>query len=113
MRNNYIFRILYALIFVFTLLGIYIKTPNGKIILIPFLLCGISYLGKYIALMVKNNRLALMFHKGYIFSFFLYWFGFLIYANYRSILDKEYSFILFSLIFWIVGIVFLKKALKK
>lgn len=113
MKNNYFLRALYASFFVFTLFGIYLKTPNGKIILIPFLLCGISYLGKYIALIFKKNRLALIFHKGYMYSFFLYWFGFLVYANYQSIINKEYSMIFFSLIFWIVGIVFFIKALKK
>ena len=113
MNKNYLSRLLSSSIFIFILLYLFVKTPNGKVVLIPFLLCGFSNLGKYLALLLKNNRLALIFHKCFILSFFMYWFGFLLYSNYRSILSKEYSMLFFSLIFWIVGIVFLIKALKK
>lgn len=56
---------------------------------------------------MKNN----LFHKIYTIIFFLFWFGFLIFAAYICIRDENYGMLLYSGLFWIVGIIFAKKKL--
>lgn len=55
---------------------------------------------------MKNN----LFHKIFIIIFFLFWFGFLIFAAYICIRDENYGMLLYSGLFWIVGIIFAKKS---
>ena len=56
---------------------------------------------------MKNN----LFHKIYTIIFFLFWFGFLIFAAYICIRDENYGMLLYSGLFWIVGTIFAKKKL--
>lgn len=56
---------------------------------------------------MKNN----LFHKIFIIIFFLFWFGFLIFAAYICLRDENYGMLLYSGLFWIVGIIFAKKKL--
>lgn len=56
---------------------------------------------------MKNN----WFYKLYTIIFFLFWFGFLIFAAYICIRDENYGMLLYSGLFWIAGIVFAKKKL--
>ena len=51
--------------------------------------------------------------KGNLFTilFFLFWFGFLTVAAYICIRDKQYGMLLYSGIFWLVGIGFAKRKL--
>lgn len=85
---------------------ILIKTNDTltKIIVIPFLLFGISMFLKNICLMLNKNKLAKTFSKINVISFFVYYFGFLIYWDYISITNKDYVLALFSLIAWSGGI---------
>lgn len=56
---------------------------------------------------MKNN----LFHKIFTIIFFLFWFGFLIFAAYICIRDENYGMLLYSGLFWIAGIIFAKKKL--
>ena len=87
------------------------KTTSPKIIFVPFLICSISMAGKQIGLMMKRTRCVALFDKLFKLGFFLFWFGFLIAACYISIRDKNYSLIVFSLPFWLVGFYLIKKKL--
>ena len=84
---------------------------NSKIILLPFLLCGITMLGRCIALLCGKQKLAAMFSKLYIIGFLLFWFGFLSVAAFLCIRDENYNTLLFTLPFWIAGIFIVKRRL--
>ena len=98
-----------------TILLIYfmIKTPSSKIIFIPFLICAISMIGKSISLIMEKKKYVNIFNKSFTIGFLLFWFGFLIFADYIAIRDKQWQLVAFSLVFWIAGIYFVKKRLVK
>ena len=75
-----------------------------RIIVIPFLLFGISLFIKNICLIFKKNKIAKVFSKINVTLFFIYYFGFLIYWDYTAILNKDYVLVVFSLIAWAGGI---------
>ena len=56
---------------------------------------------------MKNN----LFHKIFTIIFFAFWFGFLIFAAYICLRDKNYGMLLYSGLFWIIGIIFARKKL--
>lgn len=56
---------------------------------------------------MKNN----LFDRIYTIIFFLFWFGFLIFAAYICVRDENYGMLAYSGLFWIVGIIFAKKKL--
>ena len=86
---------------------------SGKIIFAPFLLCITAALGKAIAGFLNNEKIAEHFTKLYIVTFLTFWFGFLIFWDYTCIKSQEYGLILFSLIFWLGGIMVAIKTLFK
>ncbi len=112
MRINSITGRLISSIFITTLLIYFmIKTTSPKIIFVPFLICSLSISGKSLGLIFNKEKIITLFDKLFKGGFFLFWFGFLIVACYMSIKDKNYSLIVFSLPFWLVGIYFVKKKL--
>lgn len=88
-----------------------IKTTSPKIIFVPFLICSISMAGKILSLILNKERLALLFDKLFKTGFFLFWFGFLAFACYVTVRDKNYLLTVFTVPFWLCGIYFLKKKL--
>ena len=76
----------------------------SKIIILPFLICAFAKFFETLFIMLKKEKASKVFRIIFRLSFFLYYFGFLLYVVYYSIVNKEYSLILFSLIFWYVGI---------
>ena len=115
MKNKSVYtRMLISSVFI-TILLIYfmIKTSSPKIIFVPFLICAISMIGKSISLIMEKKKYVNIFDKSFTIGFLLFWFGFLIYANYIAIKDKQWQLVAFSLVFWIVGIYFAKKRLVK
>lgn len=98
-----------------TILLIYfmMKTTSPKIIFVPFLICSISMAGKNIALLLNKEKYAALFSKLFVAGFLLFWFGFLIVAFYISVRDKNYKMIVFSLPFWLIGIILIKNKLLK
>ena len=83
---------------------IIIKTKDllTRIVVIPFLIFGISLFIKNICLIFNKNKIAKIFSKINVISFFIYYFGFLIYWDYVAITNKDY--IAFSLLAWAGGI---------
>ena len=115
MKNKSVYtRKLISSVFI-TILLIYfmIKTSSPKIIFIPFLICAISMIGKSISLIMEKKKYVNIFDKSFTVGFLLFWFGFLIFADYIAIKDKQWQLVAFSLVFWIVGIYFAKKRLVK
>ena len=49
----------------------------------------------------SKNKIAKIFNKINVVSFFMYYFGFLIYWDYLAITNKDYVLIIFSLLAWI------------
>ena len=102
-------RLMYSIIITLILVNIYIKTPNGKLILLPFLVCSIALLLKNIFLLINKDKYSKLFNKIYAIGFLMFWFGFLIFWCYTSVINKQYSMLLFSIPFWIAGIYFFRK----
>ena len=75
-----------------------------RIVVIPFLIFGISLFIKNICLIFKKDKVAKIFSKINVISFFIYYFGFLIYWDYVAIINKDYIAIAFSLLAWLGGI---------
>lgn len=94
-----------------TLLYFMAKSPSPKIIFIPFLVCSISMAGKSIAQMMDRKKLEFIFGKIFVLGFLLFFIGLLVFAGYTSVRDKNYSLLVFSIPFWIVGIFFIKNKL--
>lgn len=91
------------------LLYFMIKSPSPKIIFIPFLICSLSMMGKSIARILNNEKMEFIFGKIFTLGFFVFFIGFLIFAGYTSIRDKNYSLLVFSIPFWLVVIFLIRK----
>lgn len=103
-------RLIRPLLITILLICLFVKTPNGKIVLIPFLVCSFASLGKSVATIVEKPDYSKIFDKIFIGSFSVFWFGILIYWCYVSIKRNDYVLPLFSIPFWIVGIAIVKKS---
>lgn len=87
------------------------KALSPKIIFIPFLISGVSMVGKSIAQMLDHKKLEFIFGKIFVFGFLLFFIGFLAFAGYISIRDKNYSLLVFMIPFYIAGIFLIKNRL--
>ena len=88
-------------------LGYILITTNDlltRIVVIPFLIFGISLFLKNISLIFKKNKIAKIFSIINVISFFTYYFGFLVYWDYIAMTNKDYMSIVFSLLAWFEGI---------
>ena len=112
-KNMYKTRFLCLIPITLFLLYFFLKTPNGKLFLIPFLICSFAMLLKNVFLFFDEQRYSKQFDIIFRLSFFLFWFGFLSYWCYLSFIQKTYSLLFFSIPFWIAGIVVLKKSFWK
>ena len=81
----------------------------SKIVISLFLIFGISFCITNLLLVFRKNKLAEKVSKVFVIAFFIYWYGFLIYWDYASILNKDYMSLLFSLIMWLAGGYFIYK----
>ncbi len=114
MRNNFnikklissLFITLLLLYFIFKALGL-----NSKIIFVPFWICSITMVGKQIALLLRKQKLAVIFSKLFTVGFLLFWFGFLSVAVFLCIREENYNTLLFTIPFWIAGIFIVKRRL--
>ncbi|MBQ2938581.1 MAG: hypothetical protein IJE05_06915 [Clostridia bacterium] len=102
-------RLIYSIIASVILTNMYIKTPNGKLILFPFMICSFALTIKYIFMLFDKDKYARIFNKIYTIGFLLFMFGFLIFWCYKGIVDKQYSMLIFSIPFWIAGIYIIRK----
>ena len=106
MNIGFVKKTIMALIVSMFLSYILITTKDllTRIVVIPFLIFGISLFIKNICLIFKKNKIAKVFSKINVTSFFIYYFGFLIYWDYTAILNKDYILVVFSLLAWAGGI---------
>ena len=98
MKNKSVYtRKLVSSVFI-TILLIYfmIKTTSPKIIFVPFLICAISMIGKSISLIMEKKQYVNIFDKSFTVGFLLFWFGFLIFADYIAIKDNQWQLVVFS-----------------
>lgn len=95
------------------LLYFYVNTSNSKIILFPFLICSCAILLKNISLLFNKSKYVDLFNKIFALSFLLFWFKILIFCCYISIVKKQYTFLIFSIPFWLASIFIIKKVLFK
>lgn len=117
---------------------VFIKAADSitRIVIIPFIICGLAVLIQGIIALLqglnlrkgmndekisaesvfdKHEKLNIadkIFSKLYIVGFLLFWFGFLIVFDYFAIKQGQMSILVFSLIFWIAGIYVAIKNLK-
>lgn len=94
-----------------TLLYFMAKSPSPKIIFVPFLICSISMAGKSIAQILDKEKFEFVFGKIFVLGFLMFFIGFLAFAGYTSIRDKNYSLLVFLIPFCIVGFFLIKKKL--
>lgn len=87
------------------------KSPSPKIIFVPFLICSFSMVGKSIARILKKEKMEFVFGKLFVLGFLIFFIGFHVVAGYMSIRDKNYSLLIFSIPFWLVGIFLIKNKL--
>lgn len=110
-KNIYTSKLISSVFITMILFYFMVKTTSPKVIFIPFLLSGVSMVGKNVALILDKKKYAIIFAKLFIVGFLIFWFGFLTVAGYRSVRDKNYSMLIFALPFWLVGIYLVKKKL--
>jgi hypothetical protein len=115
MRNS--ITIIVVSIMIGILLNIFFQLSDfiSIIIFSPFLGCGLCTFGLVISRVFKNYQLEKLFYKGYVIIFLIYWFGFLSFWTIGIISIKgNYMYALFSIPFWIFGILaFYKYIIKK
>ena len=106
MNTRFIKRIITSLLAFIYLVYILITTRSDltRIVVIPFLMFAISLFMKIVCLMLGKNKIAKVFSKINVVSFFLYYFGFLVYWDYLAIVSNDYILVIFSLLAWIGGI---------
>lgn len=90
-----------------------IRTTNSKIILLPFLICAFAMAGQSIARFCGKEDAVSLFHKVFAAGFFLFWFGFLLFAAWWCIRQRNVQLLLFSVPFWQVGIRLLRTRMGK
>ena len=103
-------RVIRPLLITILLIFLFVKTQNGKLVLLPFLVCSFASLGKNMAVAIEKPNSSKIFDKIFIGSFSVFWFGILIYWCYVSIKRENYVLPLFSIPFWMVGIALVKKS---
>ena len=108
-KSIYIRKLVSSVIVTILLIYFMIKTPSPKIIFVPFLICGISMIGKSISLIMEKKKYATIFDKSFIIGFLLFWFGFIIMWCYTSFKQGNPLQTIFSIPFWIAGIYIVKK----
>lgn len=112
MKNSFIFRkLIISVIAVLLLLYFMINTTSTKLVFIPFLICSLSMIGKSVAQIFGREKVAEIFQRLFVIGFLLFFMGFLLVVCYISIRDKNYSMLIFSIPFWIVGIILFRNKL--
>jgi len=74
------------------------------IVIIPFLIFSIGLFLKNIFLMLGKKSVARIMEIIYVIAFFIYYFGFLIYWDYISIINKDYVSLILSFLAWFGGL---------
>lgn len=81
----------------------------GKLIIIPFLICSFALCWKNVFIILNKKKLINIFNYIFRISLLIYIFGFLIFAIFYAIKNKNYSLFIIVGIFSIAVIHFLKQ----
>jgi len=107
MKNLKFTKQTFTSIFVFGLLIYILFSSNdlvSKIVVIPFTVFSLGLFLKNIFLMLDKKNLAKIMEIIYVIAFLIYYFGFLIYWDYVSIVNKDYMSVALSLSAWFGGL---------
>lgn len=112
MKNIYIGNIIKNTIIVLSLILIFFYNSGiAKMMIIPFITCGLFSIGKNLCLLINKKKYANIFSKLFVISFLAFWFGFLIFWSYLVIRENNYFVLLFTIPFWIAGVYIIRKFL--
>lgn len=75
-----------------------------KVVIIPFIVFSLGLFFKNICLILGKVQIAKLMEKIYVIAFFIYYFGFLIYWDYISIINKDYVSLILSFLAWFGGL---------
>lgn len=108
-------QIITSIIVVGVLINVIFNTNDflTKIIVLPFLAFAVGFGLKNTFIIMKKTTWATKVSKIYVVAFIIYWFGFLIYWDYKSFIEGKYMQILFSIPLWLGGIYFTYKRMFK
>lgn len=103
----YIKNLIYSMIITTILTYFYFNISNGKIFIIPFLICSISILLKNIFILIKKDDSLYIFNKIYLSGFLLFLILFFTYFYYLIIKESKYLLIIPTVpfIFIIINII--------
>lgn len=90
----------------------FIITSQTKIVFVPFIICSLAMIGLSISHMIESRSLAVIFSKIFHSGFLIFWFGFLTFAMTICISTGNYLMILFSIPFWVIGMMLVMKLIK-
>ncbi len=86
------------------------KNDNlARLMIIPFLVCSICYTLEGIFELLSKDKLANIFKKIFKISFFTFYFGFLAYTVYYSLVNKTYGLLVVVFIFVIFIVPYFKR----
>ena len=114
MKNKSIFisNIIRSLIFIFILVILLLNnTGLTRLMILPFIICGLAVMGKNICFLLEKNNYANFFSLLYKISFFVFYFGFLLFGSYSVIKTGNFLTLIFTIPFIILGIYFVRKSL--
>ena len=114
MKNKYVLisKVIGNLFIVLLLFWIFFSNLGiAKLLVIPFITCGLFSIGKNICTLMNKKRYADIFNKLFIISFLIFWFCFLIFWSYLVIKENNYFAVLLTIPFWVVGIYVFRKYL--
>jgi len=103
-------------LFVFGLLTYIIFNTKDLITIIfviPFIVFSLGLFLKNIFLMIGQKSIARIMEIIYVIAFFTYYFGFLCFWDYVSIVNKDYMSVFLSLLAWFGGLFVGYKRYKK
>lgn len=100
-------------IFLFLLWVFFQNSSWVRLACLPFLFCALANIGEYIGILLQKEKVTKIFRFLFRLSFFVYYFGFLIFATIYLIKTKEYSLFLPILLFLLGGLYFVRQSFKK
>ncbi len=80
-----------------------------RLMIIPFLVCSICYTLEGMFELLNKDKLVNIFKKIFKISFFTFYFGFLIYTVYYSLVNKTYGLLIVVFIFVLFIIPYFKR----
>lgn len=110
-KGYYILNLIKDIVITLILISIFVCQENilWKIVILLFVICSMSVVIKNIFVIIDKPNIVKIFSNIYKMCFLIMWFTFLSYAVYTSVINKNYSFILFLVPFYLVGIYLIYK----